>query len=147
MPLNKWIIALVVTMGLGATAWAGPQTGKPKLIREPVQELPAEEEKTTKEVEVKADPVKAKKNLEVGKYYFGQKKWEAAADRFQLATRQAPALTDAWRYLVQSLERQNKIPETIQLCMEYEKKFPGSSAATEFSKERQRLENKLNKGK
>jgi hypothetical protein len=148
MHLFRSFIALILILGTTAATWSFTQTGKPKLVREPIQDAPTEEQKKAESnAPVKPDPVKAKKNFEVGKYYYGQKKWAAAADRFQLASAQAPAFVDAWRFLARSYEHQKKIKEAIQVFLDYEKKFPGSPAVSEFSGERERLEKKLKKEK
>ncbi len=147
MYLYRSLLCTAILLGGLAASRAAAQTGKPKLVREPVQDAPVEVEKVDKDAPVKPDPVKAKKNFEVGKYYYGQKKWAAAADRFQLASAQAPAFTDAWRYWSRSCERDKKIKEAIQVLLDYEKKFPGSPAVSEFAAERQKLEKKMKKEK
>ncbi len=136
---NRLAIGAITLLWFSGTAFS-QQMGKPKLIREPVQE--AEEAAKNREEmgPEKPDPVKAKKNLEVGKYYFKRKNWAAAEDRFRISTVQNPKITETWELLARSCEKQKKYGEAAAVLTQYEQKFPKSEEAAKFAKERIRLE-------
>lgn len=138
---NRLAVGAIPLLWFSAMAFS-QQTGKPKLIREPVQEV----EEATKHAEEmgpeKPDPVKAKKNLEVGKYYFKRKNWAAAEDRFRISTVQNPKITETWELWSRSCEKQKKYGEAAAALSQYEQKFPESEEAAKFARERIRLEKK-----
>jgi predicted Zn-dependent protease len=138
---KRFVIGVVALLYMVGTSFS-QQTGKPKLIREPVQEIEEEQKNSEKKGPEKPDPIKAKKNLEVGKYYFRQKNWAAAEDRFRMSTEQDPKVTESWELLSHSCEKQKKYREAAAVLSQYEQKFPKSEEAVRFAKERVRLDKK-----
>lgn len=130
---------LVVAGSLVLSGFA-QQGGKPKLIREPVQDDAPEA--SAADVKPQHDPLKADKSVEIGKYYFKQGKWEAAAGRFREALNYKADFPEAYQWLARSFEKQKKYKEAAAALQEYEQKFPSSPMAGPLRKERQRLEEK-----
>jgi predicted Zn-dependent protease len=132
------VIFLVLSTGPHAI---GQQGGKPKLVREPVQEDQPEAD-PDKAAAAEYNPLKAEKNLKVGKYYMDQGKVDAAVGRFRAALASKPDYPEACRWLVRAYEKQNKFKEAAAALLEFETKFPNSPAVPEFKKQRLRLEKK-----
>jgi predicted Zn-dependent protease len=138
---KRFVIGVVALLGVAGTSFS-QQAGKPKLIREPVQEIEEEQKNAEKKGPEKPDPVKAQKNLEVGKYYFRQKNWAAAEDRFRMSTEQNPKMTESWELLSRSCAKQKKFRQAADVLSQYVQKFPKSEEAVRFAKERVRLDKK-----
>lgn len=110
----------------------GP-SDKPVLIRE------AEREGERAEDPAVAAQL-AEKDIEVGKYYLKKKKYEAAISRFKSAVERRPELAEGYRLLGLAYERAGRPREAIATYRSYIQLYPKSSAAEEFSKAIERLE-------
>ena len=136
-------LALVICLTLSARPHAvGQQGGKPKLVREPVQEDQPEADPDKTAAATEYNPLKAEKNLKVGKYYMDQGKVDAAVGRFRAALASKPDYPEACRWLVRAYEKQNKLKEAAAVLLDFETKFPNSPAVPDFKKQRLRLEKK-----
>jgi len=110
------ILLLILALALPPLPWlAGqqpatgappPAKGKPALIRDDQTQAPPEDEAT-----IEPDPVKARKNFEVGLYYLKKKRYDAAMMRFREAVLYKPDFAEAkWKFvetLAKKLDWQN----------------------------------------
>ncbi len=132
-------IALVL-LATAAGARQKPQgpSDKPVLIRE------AEQEDEKAEDPALAAQL-AEKDIEVGKYYLKKKKYEAAISRFKSALERRPELAEGYRLLGLAYEKAGRPREAIVTYRSYVQLYPKSSAAEEFSKAIERLEQEASK--
>lgn len=138
---KRHLIACVIALGTLSVVAFAIQSGKPKLVREPVQEEKPEAD-TTAAAAPEYNPAKAEKSVGVGKYYFRQGKLEAAIGRFRDALVHKPDYPDAYLWLARSYEKLKKYKEAAAALLEYEQKFPKSHFVESLKKERLRLEQK-----
>ena len=118
------------------------QGGKPKLVREPVQEDLPEADPDKADATTEYNPLKAEKSLNVGKYYMRQGKVDAAVGRFRAALAFKPNYPEACRLLARAYEKQKKYKEAAAALLEFETKFPDSPAVPDLRKQRLQLEKK-----
>lgn len=137
---NAVLIACLL-LSLAPQAMA-QQGGKPKLVRDPVQEDVPEPDPNAPPAVAEYNPLKAEKSLNVGKYYMKQDKPEAAAGRFQAALAYKPDYPEACRWLARAYEKQKDYKKAAAVLLEFETKFPNSPAVPNLRKERLRLEKK-----
>jgi tetratricopeptide (TPR) repeat protein len=136
-------IALIACLFLSTGPYAiCRQGGKPKLVREPVQEDQPEADPDKTPAVAEYNPLKAEKNLKVGKYYMDKGKVDAAVGRFRAALASKPDYPEACRWLARAYEKQKKFKEAATVLLEFETKFPNSPAVPDFKKQRLRLEKK-----
>jgi tetratricopeptide (TPR) repeat protein len=68
-------------------------------------QTPPEEDESEKPKTYGFNPILAKRDVNVGDYYFKKGKFKAAADRFDEATKWNPGLAEAWLRLGESAEK------------------------------------------
>lgn len=86
-----WIVAVLV---------GGLQGQEPKAAKEPKpaesEQLPPEEDKAAVPQQYSFNPVRSKRDVEVGNFYFRKGDWKAAAGRFREATLWNEGNAEAW---------------------------------------------------
>ena len=97
--------AIFAAFGLGAASAQEAQKQKPPAQQQ--EQEPPEEDASLKPKEYAFNPLQAQNELRVGTFYFHQKKYKAAANRFREATRWDPSLAEAFFRLGEATEKLN----------------------------------------
>ncbi|NDJ11962.1 MAG: hypothetical protein EBY17_12355 [Acidobacteriia bacterium] len=94
-----WILAVLggILMAQGMTAQEAKTPLVPSKDPKPVEEqLPPEEDVATVPQQYSFNPVRSKRDVEVGAFYFKKGDWKAAAARFKEATLWNEGNAEAW---------------------------------------------------
>ncbi len=109
-------------------------------IHELAQEAPAQQKPAGEPV---WDPLRAEKDIEVGRYYMKKGDYEAAIDRFQDATVARPGYALPYRLLGEAQEKKGLKREAVQSYKTYLKLYPHAEDADKVRKQMQKLEQEL----
>lgn len=101
---------------------------KPILIREDQTEQKIEEEIFLR------NPEEAKKNVEVGDFYFKKKNFRAAESRYRRAIKYNTEWPKSYEKLINLFERQGDFDSAIEICYEFVDANPSSKKAKDFEK-------------
>jgi tetratricopeptide (TPR) repeat protein len=85
------------------------------------------------------DPLRAEKDMEVGKYYMHKGDLDAAMDRFQDAAKAKPGYAIPFRYLGECQEKKGMKREAIQSYTRYLDLYPHADDATKIQKKIDKL--------
>jgi tetratricopeptide (TPR) repeat protein len=110
---------------------------KPVLIREDQTEKKVEEEIFTH------NPAEAKKNVEVGDFYFKKKNFKAAESRYRRAIKFNTEWPKAYEKLIKLFEQQGDFDAAIEICYEFVDANPSSKKAHDFEKRAGRFKEKI----
>lgn len=102
---------------------------KPVLIREDQTEKEVEEEIVTH------DPEQARKNVEVGDFYFKKKNYKAAESRYRRAIQYNTKWPKAYEKLIKLFEQQGDFDAAIEVCFEFVDSNPSSKQAKDFEEQ------------
>jgi tetratricopeptide (TPR) repeat protein len=116
---------------------------RPALIRDTDVADQKEVEETKAEEPKEYNPELASQNLKVGNFYYKQKNYDAAIQRYLEAIGFQPGLADAYEALAQAYERNGSLSKAIQALREFIQKNPESPKVPEFREQAERLEKKL----
>lgn len=94
MPPRRFRL-LALWIALGAVAWAQEQT--------PIE--PPEEDQSLVEKEYAFNPLQARKEVQIGNFYFKRGTYKAAAGRYLEATKWNPGYAEAYLRLGEAYER------------------------------------------
>jgi len=93
------------------------------------------------------DPLRAEKDIEVGKYYFRKGDIDAAIDRFEDATEAKPGYAIPFRYLGECYEKKGKKKPAVKAYQRYLDLYPHAEDAEKIRKRIEKLHNEIYKGK
>jgi tetratricopeptide (TPR) repeat protein len=148
---NPAIILLGVGLLLFGQA-AGAQD--PPADAPPKQQPPPPKPKPNKDSAVQSapdqpkwDPMRADKDIEVGKYYLRKGDLDAAIDRFQDAIEAKPGYAIPFRYLGEIYEKQGKKKPAVKAYQRYVDLYPNGEDADKIRKKIEKLHEEIDKGK
>jgi tetratricopeptide (TPR) repeat protein len=95
----------------------------------------------------KWDPMRADKDIEVGKYYMRKGDLDAAIDRFQDATEAKPGYAVPFRYLGEIYEKQGKKKPAVKAYQRYVDLYPSAEDADKIRKKIEKLHEQIDKAK
>lgn len=131
------LIFLVLFLSVPLPAQEGRSGRKPILIRE------EQTEKKEKEEEIFVhNPEQAKKDVEVGDFYFKRKNFKAAESRYRRAINYNTEWSEAYEKLIKLFERQGEIDSAIEVCYEFVEANPSSKKAKDFEQRATRFKEK-----
>lgn len=93
------------------------------------------------------DPLRAEKDLEVGKYYMDKGDVDAAIDRFQDATRAKPGYGLPFRYLAEAQEKKGQIKPALKSYRRYLELTPHAEDEKKVNKKIEKLQREADKKK
>jgi tetratricopeptide (TPR) repeat protein len=93
------------------------------------------------------DPLRAEKDLEVGKYYMHKGDLDAAIDRFQDATNAKPGYALPFRFLAEAQEKKGLKKQAIKSYKRYLDLYPHAEDADKISKKIDKLYSEVEKEK
>jgi len=129
---------ILLTLLTGALAAQERPRSKPVLIREDRTSEP----ETEPEI-IYPDPVEARRNLDVGDFYFKKGNFKAAADRYRDAIKYGPTAAEHYSRLIRALEKLEAFDEAVEVCRDYIDKNPESKKVSEFEKKVLELAGKI----
>jgi len=95
----------------------------------------------------KWDPLRAEKDIEVGKYYMNKGDVDAAIDRFQDATDAKPGYAIPFRYLGEAYEKKGQKKPAVKAYQRYLDLYPHAEDADKIRKKIEKLHKEIDKGK
>src|SRR6516162_8923843 len=95
----------------------------------------------------KWDPLRADKDLEVGKYYMKKGDVDAAIDRFQDATEAKPGYALPFRYLGECYEKLGKKKPAVKAYQRYLDLYPHAEDGDKIRKKIEKLHQEIDKVK
>ena len=93
------------------------------------------------------DPLRAEKDLEVGRYYMRKGDLDAAIDRFQDATLAKPGYALPFRYLAEAQEKRGLKKQAIKSYTRYLDLYPHAEDADKIHKKIEKLWSEVEKEK
>ncbi len=109
-------------------------------IHELAQEAPAQQKPAGEPV---WDPLRAEKDIEVGRYYMKKGDYDAAIDRFHDATVARPGYALPYRLLAEAQEKKGLKREAVQSYKTYLKLYPHAEDAGKVRKQIKKIEEEL----
>jgi tetratricopeptide (TPR) repeat protein len=95
----------------------------------------------------KWDPLRAEKDMEVGKYYMKKGDVDAAIDRFQDATEAKPGYALPFRCLGEAYERKGKKKQAVKAYQRYLDLYPHAEDGDKIRKKVEKLHQEIDKDK
>lgn len=95
----------------------------------------------------KWDPLRAEKDIEVGKYYMRKGDVDAAIDRFMDATEAKPGYAIPFRYLGEAYEKQGKKKPAVRAYQRYLDLYPHAEDGDKIRKKIAKLHEEIDKEK
>jgi tetratricopeptide (TPR) repeat protein len=116
------------------------------------QDAPKKKPKTDSAMESapdqpKWDPLRAEKDLEVGKYYMRKGDIDAAIDRFQDAAEAKPGYAIPYRFLGECYERKGKKKPAVKAYQRYLDLYPHADDGDKIRKKIEKLHQEIDKEK
>jgi tetratricopeptide (TPR) repeat protein len=93
------------------------------------------------------DPLRAEKDLDVGKYYMKKGDLDAAIDRFQDATIAKPGYAIPFRFLGEAYEKKGKKKPAVKAYQRYLDLYPHAEDADKIRKKIEKLHEEIDKEK
>ena len=136
MPL--WFLALVLLQD--------PPKQPPRVIDNPdAPKVLKDEDDPESSKEYTLDPAKAQKELKVGDYYMRKGSYNAAAKRYEEATKWQPKLAEAYLRLGQALEKKDDPYRAAQAYRKFVQLAPQDKQAKNLQKKIDKLEKEAEK--
>ena len=95
----------------------------------------------------KWDPLRADRDMDVGKYYMHKGDIDAAIDRFQDATEAKPGYALPFRYLGECYEKQGKKKPAVKAYQRYLDLYPKAEDGDKIRKKIEKLHQEIDKDK
>ena len=95
----------------------------------------------------KWDPLRAEKDLEVGKYYMKKGDIDAAIDRFEDAAEAKPGYAIPFLYLGEAYEKKGKKKQAVKAYQRYLDLYPHAEDGDKVRKKIEKLHADIDKGK
>jgi len=95
----------------------------------------------------KWDPLRADKDMDVGRYYMHKGDIDAAIDRFQDATEAKPGYALPFRYLGECYEKQGKKKPAVKAYQRYLDLYPKAEDGDKIRKKIEKLHQEIDKEK
>jgi tetratricopeptide (TPR) repeat protein len=151
---NAYCLAILALLMLGAPARNSAQEPSSKPTDAPPAPQPKPPAKPNKDSATQSapdqpiwDPLRAEKDLEVGRYYMKKGDWDAAIDRFQDAILAKPGYAIPYLYLGEAQEKKGVRKQAIKSYTRYLDLYPHAEDADKIRKRIDRLWSEVGKGK
>lgn len=95
----------------------------------------------------KWDPLRAEKDMDVGKYYMNKGDYDAAIDRFQDATEAKPGYAIPFRFLGECYEKKGKKKPAAKAYQRYLDLYPHAEDGSKIRKKIEKLNQEIEKEK
>jgi len=147
---NLMLVFLLAGSGLCFAAQSPPAQDPPPPA--PAKKPPETKPKPNTDSAVKSasdqptwDPLRAEKDLDVGKYYMKKGDVDAAIDRFEDATLAKPGYAIPFRYLGEAYEKKGKKKPAVKAYQRYLDLFPHAEDGDKIRKKIEKLHEEIDK--
>jgi tetratricopeptide (TPR) repeat protein len=145
---------------LGILAGVGPWfAGRPALAQDTPADAPPKKQDAPKPKpntdspiqsapdQPKWDPLRAEKDIEVGKFYMKKGDLDAAIDRFQDATDAKPGYAIPFLYLGEAYEKKGKKKQAVKAYQRYLDLYPHAEDGDKIRKKVEKLHEEIDKAR
>lgn len=145
-----FVITLLAGAGLCFVAWPAlaqdaPANAPPKKQDAPKPKPNADSALQSAPDQPKWDPLRAEKDIEVGKYYMKKGDLDAAIDRFQDATDAKPGYAIPFLYLGEAYEKKGKKKQAVKAYQRYLDLYPHAEDGDKIRKKIVKLHAEIDK--
>ena len=144
--LVLFMTALVLA-SLGAAAQDPPSSLPPSQQPPPKPKPNTDAAVQSAEGQPTWDPLRAEKDIEIGKYYMRKGDVDAAIDRFQDATEAKPGYALPFRYLGECYEKLGKRKPAVKAYQRYLDLYPHAEDGDKIRKKIEKLHQEIDKDK
>ncbi len=146
------LMAMVTAMALvagTASGWAQDPAGQNAPPPPPDQKPKPNTDSAVQSApgEPQWDPLRADKDVEVGKYYMKKGDWDAAIDRFEDATVAKPGYAIPFKLLGEAYEKKGKKKPAVKAYQRYLDLYPHAEDAEKVQKKIDKLHAEIDKEK
>ncbi len=149
--LQEMSLLLLLTLA-GLCFEAQPATAQDRPADAPPKQQDAPKPKPNTDTPVQSapdqpnwDPLRAEKDIEVGKYYMKKGDLDAAIDRFQDATDAKPGYAIPFRYLGEAYEKKGKKKQAVKAYQRYLDLYPHAEDGDRIRKKIEKLHEEIDK--
>ena len=150
-PFNRTLLILVsafLTAGVGELkAQDAPKSDPPPKQDQKKPKPNTDSAIQSAEDQPKWDPLRAEKDLEVGKYYMKKGDIDAAIDRFQDAAEAKPGYAIPYRFLGDAYEKKGKKKPAVKAYQRYLDLYPQAEDGDKIRKRIEKLNQEIDKDK
>src|SRR5208283_4570493 len=145
-------IYLLAVAGLCLAAWPCAAQDPPSSAPPPKQDAPKPKPNTDSAAQSapdqpKWDPLRAEKDLEVGKYYMNKGDVDAAIDRFMDAADAKPGYAIPFRYLGEAYEKKGQKKPAVKAYQRYLDLYPKAEDGDKIRKKIEKLHREIDREK
>ena len=144
---RKTRVLVIAGMLLGSSAVLRGQTGQSDASAKPKSNKQTDSATKNAEDQPKWDPLRAEKDLEVGKYYMKTGNIDAAIDRFSDAIEAKPGYAVPFLYLGEAQEKKGMKRDALKSYMRYLELYPHAEDKEKIQKKIDKLRAETNKKK
>ena len=145
--IAMWMFALIAAVPF-VSAQAPPPSSPPAAQQPPPKPKPNTDSAVqSAEGQPTWDPLRAEKDLEVGKYYMKKGDVDAAIDRFEDATLAKPGYAIPFRYLGEAYEKKGRKKPAVKAYQRYLDLYPHAEDADKIRKKIEKLHQEIDKEK
>lgn len=146
------VLLLLALAGLCFAAWPtmaqdAPADAPPKKQDAPKPKPNADSPLQSAPEQPKWDPLRAEKDIEVGKYYMKKGDLDAAIDRFQDATDAKPGYAIPFLYLGEAYEKKGKKKQAVKAYQRYLDLYPHAEDGDKIRKKIVKLHEEIDKAR
>ncbi len=140
---------LVVVIALSPARGQVPPSSPPAPTQQPPPKPKPNTDSAVQSAEdqPKWDPLRAEKDLEVGRYYMRKGDVDAAIDRFQDATEAKPGYALPFRCLGEAYEKKGKKKQAVKAYQRYLDLYPHAEDGDKIRKKIEKLHQEIDKEK
>jgi tetratricopeptide (TPR) repeat protein len=149
---RRFAVLLLVGAGLYTAAGAAFAQDPPPAPPPKQQDAPKAKPNTDSAVQSAADqpkwdPLRAEKDIDVGKYYMRKGDIDAAIDRFEDATEAKPGYAIPFRFLGECYEKKGKKKPAVKAYQRYLDLYPRAEDGDKIRKKIEKLHQEIDKEK
>ena len=148
------VLAAGIYAGLAMKAWTQDPPGSAPPPPPSKPDAPPSKNKKNKDSATQSasdqptwDPMRADKDLEVGKYYMRKGDVDAAIDRFQDATEAKPGYAIPFRFLGEAYEKKGQKKPAVKAYQRYIDLYPHAEDGDKIRKKIEKLHQEIDKEK
>jgi len=150
--LRLGTVYLLTGAGLCLAAWPALAQDPPSSAPPPKQDAPKPKPNTDSAAQSapdqpKWDPLRAEKDMEVGKYYLKKGDVDAAIDRFEDATEAKPGYAIPFLYLGEAYEKKGKKKPAVKAYQRYLDLYPHAEDGDKIRKKIEKLHEEIDKAR
>ena len=152
MNLSRKVLLLAILAGVGPCFAARPALAQDTPTDAPPKKQDAPKPKPNTDSPIQSapdqpkwDPLRAEKDIEVGKYYMKKGDLDAAIDRFQDATDAKPGYAIPFRYLGEAYEKKGKKKQAVKAYQRYLDLYPHAEDGDKIRKKIEKLHEEIDK--